>query len=85
MKGYREITAGQAEKGDIIKMIESIWNPTMKSGTWEDRFTTCTRFVRIDREPTNNGITCGHDCTGKPYYHVYLDSDNVRGIYRKES
>ncbi len=85
MKGYRKITAGQAERGDIIKMVESVWSPTAKSGTWEDRFTTRTRFLRIDREPSNNGLTFCHDCTGKPYYHVYLDSDDVREIYRKEN
>ena len=84
MKGYTEIRPGMAEKGDIVKIVSSAWNDSIKAGNWKENFSPVIRYLRLLEMPSNNGNVKAGDFTGKGFKWLNLNTDkSISGIYRK--
>ena len=74
---HTEIRAGQIDTGDIIKVIDFVYDETIKSKDWQTNFVRVVKYLRVDRV-SNNGNTRAHDHAGKMYHvNVYMDHNFI--------
>ena len=83
MKNYRKINKGSAHDGDIVRVIESVFDDSIGSDIWANNFVNRVRYFRITMVK-NNGTCHGYDSNGNFRLFHLLDR-KIEGVYRKES
>ena len=66
------------EKGDIIKVIESVYTDQIITKQWQQHFINRACFYKV-LSITNNGSITAKDKAGKTIFHLYA-ADKFRPI-----
>lgn len=66
MKNYKSVSLGMLWSGDIIKIVDRVFDDSIKSKCWAVNFVDQVKFLRVD-SVTNNGTIRAHDKNKNPY------------------
>lgn len=79
---YTQIRAGLAIDGDIVKIVDQVYDPSIISDKWHTHFVTRTRYMRIVKV-SNNGTALLRNIEGKHKGASLFTDKNIIAVYRK--
>lgn len=79
MKNYKEIRKGMIFDGDIIKIVDSVFDESIKSKCWPENFVNQIKFLKVD-SITNNGTIRAHD-KNRHFYLLSASEPKIIAAY----
>lgn len=79
MKEYKEIRLGMLFDGDNIKVMDSVFDDSIKSKSWTKNFVNQVKFLRVD-SVTNNGTIRAHDKNSR-FYLLSANESKIIAAY----
>lgn len=80
---YKTIRPGSAQAGDIVVILSSVYDETIKSAKhWQTNFIKKREYIKLTEQPQNNGSATGKDKAGRRR-REHLNDKNIIGIYRR--
>lgn len=79
MKEYKKIRTGMVFDGDIIKILDDVFDESIKSKCWSKNFVKQTKFLKVD-SVSNNGTIKAHD-KNQRFYLLYAGEKRIVAAY----
>lgn len=79
MNEYKKIRLGMLFGGDIIKILDDVFDESIKSKCWSENFVKQAKFLRVD-SVTNNGTIRAHD-KNRRFYLLNANEPKIIAAY----